>query len=370
MQPTSGMLILLAAAAAAATTTLPVRFVFSRSEFRRVAADRRLIVSDFSTSPAHLLQSQPPQRQAPPSTGGEDDTVLSLGLMFSHVRAGLPFDFGLQPGLVRVHATTAGRRLDRRTAEHEWKVTVRPRGGRRHRTHRRHASGPVGLDDHSATLRGRSEVVRNQVQDGARPVALNGTGRSGLHAAAGLHGKRPSVRDDRSRAGRFPLRDTIRFAQPKGSYGPHGPHRHRGGKDAASAPPRGGGGSWAGDVATPEDVARGQGDADGAAGKVGTGNGGDDFTFSFPAHEGFYRVFAFGFDLFDDQVAVGHVTATPCVRARPPVSMSMSMSMPMSTSMSMSMSMSHVPCPCPCPCKGDQSRPRREYNAGGDGRRR
>jgi len=89
-------------------TDSALSLVSSRAVFQKRAADASLIISDFATTSSHLAEATQLRvlnaSSAAPSAGSADGapTMLDLGLSFSHVYSGLPFDFSLQPGLVRL----------------------------------------------------------------------------------------------------------------------------------------------------------------------------------------------------------------------------------------------------------------------------
>ena len=83
-----------------------VKFARSRHEFRRLAAHAGLIFSDFSTSRDNVKHASSHRNGL---TSSNESSYVSLGLSFSAVQNGLPFDFALQPGLV--HVATRRRRL-------------------------------------------------------------------------------------------------------------------------------------------------------------------------------------------------------------------------------------------------------------------
>lgn len=95
---------------------LPVQFVYSRSEFKQAVFQHGLIVADFSTSPAHLLHAAEKTGSVLQAT--LNTSFISVGISFSHLTSGLPFDFSLQPGLVRLQtASDAGRRIQEESWE-------------------------------------------------------------------------------------------------------------------------------------------------------------------------------------------------------------------------------------------------------------
>ena len=90
-----------------------VRFVHSRNEFRRVASHLGLIFSEFSTSSRHVQESA--------AKLGPDSSMVEKvgGLSFFHERSGLPFDFGLQLGLLSPQAAEGDGAGSRRLAAGE-----------------------------------------------------------------------------------------------------------------------------------------------------------------------------------------------------------------------------------------------------------
>ena len=74
--------------------TVRVRFIRSRSEFSRLITKAGLLFSEFSTMPDNVRQSA--------ALTTNMSTYVRVGLSFSAVRSGLPFDFGLHPGLVHL----------------------------------------------------------------------------------------------------------------------------------------------------------------------------------------------------------------------------------------------------------------------------
>ena len=85
-----------------------VRFVFSRAEFRAFMLVHSLILADFSTAPKHISHAS--ERAEDAVQPDSNTTIVSLGISFSHVSSGLPFDFSLQSGLVKVQASGGSSR--------------------------------------------------------------------------------------------------------------------------------------------------------------------------------------------------------------------------------------------------------------------
>lgn len=87
-----------------------IKFFTDRTTFKLAATQiAGLIVSDFNTMPSNVYRSSQLFSKSDPPPNTNTATQLSLSLSFSHVRSGLPFDFALQRGLVRVNAI---RRLE------------------------------------------------------------------------------------------------------------------------------------------------------------------------------------------------------------------------------------------------------------------
>lgn len=87
-----------------------IQFFTDRTTFKLAATQiAGLIVSDFNTMPSNVYRSSQLFSKSDPPPNTNTATQLSLSLSFSHVRSGLPFDFALQRGLVRVNAI---RRLE------------------------------------------------------------------------------------------------------------------------------------------------------------------------------------------------------------------------------------------------------------------
>ena len=261
-----------------------VTFFFSRAEFRRACESTSLIVADISTTPksAHLSHAVSDDQAATNTTV----VNVGLGLSFSHVTSGLPFDFGLQSGLLQVtQAVNVERRLEeRRRRDQLW---VKPR--RRTKRKARAAAAAAAEHRHQHSVRGSVEGIRHNRRHEKQSGRSSGGGSGGsgsefaLHAAlmsphhaagpqsshnvstrggSALNGSR-SARGTDGFSG-FGRREQIRFAQ--------------GSRVAARVASRSGTAPWPGAAGARAGT---QVEALPPPG-VQSGNGGDDFTLNFP----------------------------------------------------------------------------------------
>ena len=317
-----------------------VKFVRSRSEFRRVSAHIGLIFSDVSTLPEHV------------SHATNASAFVSLGLSFNGIRAGLPFDFALLPGLVHVATrrrlgeedctdtcgvlrlpvrpsmhTAAWRDLALQWIGHIERLLLPPPFQQADDRPKTTESAARGEDSSARQLREWSVRVRRT----RRHRGLNARRHQGQHAARIAPGSRPIDLTSRGGAHRLvqPAHATggVHNASRHGGARPHharahdasdasvgvGTHFHAGAHNSPrhdqirfaallrGDPPKGGMAGSGSAAGAPRSADAGTSSPPPAAAYVGEGNGGDDFTFSFPRQvDDFYRVYAFGFDVLDD----------------------------------------------------------------------
>jgi len=229
-------------------------FFTSRDAFMLAIGRTNMLAATFATSRANMHAAASNEPTSLAQRWRANTTVLSFALSFSHLTSGLPFDFSLQPGLIR---EVAGRRL-----QQERRRRVRPRLSRPGRWHdgafpsgwRSMFTFPQPQPAVAAGARAHRRRRGRRRRDGGGPdgvSAVNGGG-------DGAGGSQLSLRSARSSRV-----SQIRFDQHESS---------------ASVSERE------------------------AAGAL-RGNGGDDFTFSFPRDEwGLYDVHAFGLEILDDTV--------------------------------------------------------------------
>lgn len=268
-----------------------VQFVTSRAEFSKLTRSMGLMFSDFTTTSGHVAESS--LGSARPEVKN-NATWVNFGLRFSHVRSGLPFDFSLQPGLVSVNTG----RIRRRLREHPWALRVRHRMLRDHwRPSGRLLLQPASMVKAKANASRSSIASVNQkgsaVHDAARALSSahpghvkmqshHGHGAEGLsegsHGAQEKHGALSKERRKPLKAPHSALAQNDSSASWLDQIRFHNPRKHVGALEGS------------------REISQKR------AGKL-QGNGGDDFTFTFP-HEGesLYRVHAFGFEILDNYV--------------------------------------------------------------------
>ena len=159
----------------------PIRLLSGREEFEGRVREAGLILADFSTTAQHLVQAAHAGLSAEPSAAA---TLLDFGLSFSHLYSGLPFDFSLQPGLVKleqgVAPTTAASRAQRISLSSAHQAMQSGHAGHTVGHATGHTTGhPEG---HAANASTRLSV---QPPLGARPKLLRGGSGRGAPNAAG-----------------------------------------------------------------------------------------------------------------------------------------------------------------------------------------
>ena len=287
-----------------------IQFFTDRTTFKLAASQiAGLIVSDFNTMPSNVYRSSQLFSKSDPPPITNTATQLSLSLSFSHVRSGLPFDFALQRGLVRVNAirrleeaiaplvqalrrSSAGNASTRRLAYGSNRrnamltAPIWPSGnatGRALRTRRNAMRFEVReiRQKKRRARRSRDESVHASVADAAAtatpPPTAPPTARTASPRARARHGASLAV-DASVRV------DQIRFK-------PLRPRPHR--------PPEAPAAAAAAAAAAAPAPAASMDASDGDEG-VGEGNGGDDFTFCFPRLAvDLYRVYASGLEILN-----------------------------------------------------------------------
>lgn len=228
-------------------------FFTSRDAFMLAIGRTDMLAATFATSRANMHAATGSEPTSLAQRWHANTTVLSFALSFSHLTSGLPFDFSLQPGLIR---EVAGRRL-----QQERRQRVRPRLSRPGRWH-----------DRVFPSSWRSMFSYPQPQQA-------------VAAGARAHRRRGGRR---RRDGGSP--DGMGTAEPRGSVS-DSYHSLRSARSSRVSQIRFDQHESAASISERE-----------AAGAL-RGNGGDDFTFSFPRDEwGLYDVHAFGLEILDDTV--------------------------------------------------------------------
>lgn len=227
-----------------------IEWIFSRLHFHALVSSAGLIVSDFSTSAAHLSRASSREELL---SHQQRTTVLSMGLSFSHLTSGLPFDFSLESGLVSVHAASPGRLL----AQQEGGEQTRWFSDSRIWVDRRQQHKKERKEKKSSLLAKKWHAGRAQRGSSDRPVRM-----PPRPPPSGSESRGEGAYDPTSREGNHSLSawsEQIRFAPQ--------PRRAAGRVTSLAKRP----------LSTTREV------------EVADVNGGDDFTFTFPQSDRLYR---------------------------------------------------------------------------------